>query len=92
MSTTLSSTESWSLLFLVLACLAMLLQTLHGDGAPLVASIAFSGLAYAMTYAMITWLGPTFVRAGLKGKDMSKIKKIEMCVVCVAVGWGKNMY
>lgn len=85
MSTTLSSTESWTLLSLVLACLAILLQTLHGDGAPLVASIALSGLAYAMTYAMVTWLGPTFMKAGLKGKDMSKVKKLEMCVVCAAI-------
>lgn len=78
----LSRTESWTLLSLCLAFLAGLGQTLSGNGAPLVASIAFSGLAYAMTYAMIQWLGPTFMKAGLKGKDMGKLKKNEMCVVC----------
>lgn len=82
MSTSLSSTESWTLISLVLACLAIFGQTFRGDGAPLVASIALSGLAFAMTYSMVSWLGPTFMKAGLKGKDMSKVKKLEMCVVC----------
>jgi len=80
MTTTLSGTEAWSLLSLSLACLAILAQTLHGDGAPLNVSIAFSGLAFALTYALIRWLGDSFIRAGLKGKDMSKMRKVEMLV------------
>lgn len=81
MTTSLTKTESWALLTLVMACFAILGQTLRGDGGPLVASMAFSGLVYAMTHSMITWLGPTFIKAGLKGKDMSKARKTEMCVV-----------
>lgn len=80
MSNTLTKTESRSLLSLLIACIAILGQTLHGDGAPLVASIAFSGVAYCVTYALIRWLGPAFIKAGLKGRDMGKLRKHEMCV------------
>jgi len=76
--TSLSSTETWSLIALSISCVAILAQTLHGDGAPLVASLGFSGLAFALTYALIRWLGDVFMRAGLKGKDMSKVRKVEM--------------
>jgi UDP-N-acetylglucosamine--dolichyl-phosphate N-acetylglucosaminephosphotransferase len=38
---------------------------------------------------MIRWLGPTFVKAGLKGKDMSKVHKNEipetMGAICAVV-------
>ncbi|KAJ8608824.1 hypothetical protein MRB53_039410 [Persea americana] len=78
MTTSLSHTESWSLLGLSAACVAILAQTLRGDGAPLVASIALSGLAFAMTYALIRWLGDAFMKRGFKGVDMSKAKKVEM--------------
>lgn len=78
--TTLSSNEGHLLLTISGICISALVQTLRGDGAPLAISIAFSGLAYATTYALIRWLGPAFMRIGLKGKDMSKVKKIEMCV------------
>lgn len=78
--TTLSHNETWSLLVLSGICLAIIFQTLRGDGAPVVASIAFSGLAFALTYALIRWLGAAFMRVGLKGKDMSKVRKTEMCV------------
>lgn len=53
-----------------------------GDGAPLFASVAFSGVAFVITYSLIRWLGPVFMKAGLKGKDMAKPKKPEMYVLC----------
>lgn len=71
-SGSLSRTETWSLLALSSACVAVVFQTFQGDGAPLIASMAFAGLAFSMCYAMVRWLGATFVKAGLKGKDMSK--------------------
>jgi UDP-N-acetylglucosamine--dolichyl-phosphate N-acetylglucosaminephosphotransferase len=85
----LSSTETLSLLSLSLACFAVIANTFQGDGAPLVASLAFSGLAFASSYSMIRWLGPTFMKAGLKGKDMGKVHKKEipetMGAVCAVV-------
>lgn len=77
---TLTSLEAYALLALSGICLAILASTLNGPGAPLATSIAFSGLAFAITFALIRWLGPSFMRVGLKGKDMSKVRKIEMCV------------
>lgn len=78
MTAALSRTETWSLLALLFACLGVIANTFQGDGAPLSASLAFSGLAYSATYTLIRWLGPTFIKAGLKGVDMSKPKKKEM--------------
>ena len=78
MAATLNGTERWSLLSVVGASLAVLANTFRGDGAPLVASLAFSMLAFSMTYAFVRWSGPAFVKAGLKGKDMSKIPVNEM--------------
>ena len=78
MTAVLSRTETWSLLALVFACLGVIANTFQGDGEPLSASLAFSGLAYSATYALIRWLGPTFIKAGLKGVDMSKPNKKEM--------------
>ncbi|KAI9691268.1 MAG: tunicamycin resistance protein [Bogoriella megaspora] len=72
MSTSLSRTETLSLFSLFAACVGILANTFHGDGEPLIASIAFSGIAFSSTYALIRWLGDVFIRAGLKGKDMSK--------------------
>ncbi|KAL4903650.1 hypothetical protein BDW74DRAFT_155903 [Aspergillus multicolor] len=71
-SNSLSRRETWSLLVLAGACLGVLVNTFEGEGAPLVPSIAFSGIAFAVTFSMIRWLGPVFVRAGLSGKDMAK--------------------
>jgi UDP-N-acetylglucosamine--dolichyl-phosphate N-acetylglucosaminephosphotransferase len=71
-SNSLSHRETWSLLFLAGACLGVLVNTFEGEGAPLVSSIAFSGIAFAVTFSMIRWLGPVFIRAGLSGKDMAK--------------------
>ncbi|KAF2278628.1 UDP-GlcNAc-1-phosphate transferase [Westerdykella ornata] len=89
MATTLSATESLSLLSLSLACVGILANTFQGDGAPLVASIAFSGLAFASCYALIRWLGPAFMRRGFKGRDLCKLKQTEipetMGAVCAMV-------
>jgi UDP-N-acetylglucosamine--dolichyl-phosphate N-acetylglucosaminephosphotransferase len=78
MSTTLGQTEVYSLLALTLACFGILANTFHGDGEPLVASIAFSGLAFSFCYALVRWLGDAFMRRGFKGRDLCKVKKTEM--------------
>jgi UDP-N-acetylglucosamine--dolichyl-phosphate N-acetylglucosaminephosphotransferase len=78
MATRLNGTERWSLLLVAGASLAVLANTFQGDGAPLVASLAFSTLAFSMTYAFVRWSGSAFLKAGLKGKDMSKIPAREM--------------
>jgi UDP-N-acetylglucosamine--dolichyl-phosphate N-acetylglucosaminephosphotransferase len=79
MSAVLSRFETWSLLALTSTCFGIVANTFQGDGAPLIVSLAFSGLAYSATYALVRWLGPTFIKAGLKGRDMSKQTKREMC-------------
>lgn len=61
-------------------CVSVLANTLNGEGEPLVASIAFSGLAFVSCYALIRWLGDAFMRRGFKGKDLCKLKQIEMQV------------
>ncbi|RYO75476.1 hypothetical protein DL766_002563 [Monosporascus sp. MC13-8B] len=72
-SSTLSRTETLNLSGLAVVCAVILARSFeNGEGEPLVASLCFSGLAFAASYAMIRWLGPTFVNAGLKGRDMSK--------------------
>jgi UDP-N-acetylglucosamine--dolichyl-phosphate N-acetylglucosaminephosphotransferase len=78
MASTLGGTEKWSLLLVAGASVAVLANTFQDDGAPLVASCAFSTLAFSMTYAFVRWSGPAFVKAGLKGRDMSKIPAREM--------------
>ena len=77
-TTTLTTTEAYSLLSLSLACCGILANTFQGDGEPLVASIAFSGLAFASSYALIRWLGNAFMRRGFKGKDLGKLRQTEM--------------
>ena len=74
----LSNTEALSLSALSLACVGVVANTFQGDGEPVVASLAFSGIAFAASYTMIRWLGPVFMNAGLKGRDMSKLKQTEM--------------
>jgi UDP-N-acetylglucosamine--dolichyl-phosphate N-acetylglucosaminephosphotransferase len=85
----LSRSETASLLVLSAACVAILANTFQGDGEPLAASVALSGLAFSASYAMIRWLGPTFIKAGLKGMDLSKLhrKEIPECMgaVCAVV-------
>lgn len=78
MTTTLSGSEAWSLLALSAACVGIIINTFHGDGEPLIASLAFSGIAFALTFSLIRWLGDVFMKASLKGRDMSKLKTIEM--------------
>lgn len=80
MTLKLTTVESWSLLGLTVASLGIITKTFHGNGEPLIAALAFSGIAFALTFSLIRWLGDTFMRANLKGKDMSKIKKVEMSV------------
>ncbi|KAF7859699.1 hypothetical protein EAF04_008778 [Stromatinia cepivora] len=82
--------ESLTHLSLLLLCLALLFKTLSREnGEPLIASLAFSGIAFSSTYSMIRWLGPTFLRAGLKGRDLSKRDRREipetMGAVCAVV-------
>lgn len=43
-------------------------------------SLAFSLFAFSTTYSLIRWLGSSFMKVGLKGKDMAKAKKPEMYV------------
>jgi UDP-N-acetylglucosamine--dolichyl-phosphate N-acetylglucosaminephosphotransferase len=78
MSITLTSTETISLSAVSLACIGVLATTLQGEGEPLIASIAFSGLAFASCYALIRWLGNAFMKRGFKGRDLCKLKQTEM--------------
>ena len=78
MATTLSVTETQGLLTLSILCIAIIMNTLHGDGEPLTASLAFSGLAFALSFSLIRWLGDAFMKANLKGRDLSKLRNVEM--------------
>lgn len=82
MSAQLTRSEALSLLTITGASIGVLLNTFQGDedGNPLVASIAFSCIAFSATYSLIRWLGDTFMKAGFKGRDMGKLKKVEMSV------------
>ncbi|KAJ5172715.1 Glycosyl transferase family 4 [Penicillium capsulatum] len=88
-SSDLSRAETWRLLLLVGVGLGILFNTFQGDGAPLIASFSLAGIAFAITFSLIRWLGPTFIKAGLKGKDMAKPRKPEipetMGAVCAVV-------
>ena len=81
-ATTLSGPEAWSLLTISATCVGIIINTFHGDGEPLIASLAFSGLAFALAFSLIRWLGDVFMRANLKGRDMSKLKTTEMYTGC----------
>ncbi|MCJ1364791.1 tunicamycin resistance protein [Acarospora aff. strigata] len=89
MATALSRAETVTLLSLSAACFGIIANTFHGNGEPLIASIAFSGIAFSFTFSLIRWLGPAFIHAGLKGRDMCKTKKVEipetMGALCAAV-------
>jgi UDP-N-acetylglucosamine--dolichyl-phosphate N-acetylglucosaminephosphotransferase len=78
MSITLTTTETISLSSVSLACIGILANTLQGEGEPLIASIAFSGLAFTSCYALIRWLGNAFMKRGFKGRDLCKLNKTEM--------------
>jgi UDP-N-acetylglucosamine--dolichyl-phosphate N-acetylglucosaminephosphotransferase len=72
------------LLSLVGACCGLLYSVFKGEGEPLIASLGFSGIAFAATYCLICWLGDEFKRVGLKGKDVSKADRRELCVLLSA--------
>lgn len=80
-ATALGRSETLLLLALSVACLGVVANAFEGDGNPLVASLAFSGIAYCASFSSIRWLGPTLARAGLKGKDLGKKSQPEMCVL-----------
>ncbi|OTB13190.1 hypothetical protein K445DRAFT_320364 [Daldinia sp. EC12] len=82
-SSQLSSTETLYLSGLSLVCVAVLIRAFEGEGEPLVASLALSGIAFAASYAMIRWLGPTFIKAGLKGRDLSKVNNSNYIPECM---------
>ncbi|KAI5921570.1 glycosyl transferase family 4-domain-containing protein [Camillea tinctor] len=82
-STALSRTETINLIGLVSVCATIFVRTLEGEGEPLLASLALSGFAFAASYAMIRWLGPTFIKAGLKGRDMSKLNNTHYIPECM---------
>lgn len=89
-SSSLSLRETLTTLSIALLCVTLLLKTLsRTNGEPLIASLAFSGIAFSSTYSMIRWLGPTFMRAGLKGRDLSKRDRKEipetMGAICAVV-------
>lgn len=71
----LTTTEILSLSTLSLTCIAIIANTFHGEGEPLIASFAFSGIAFAFTYVLIPELSTVMMSAGLCGKDMSKLKR-----------------
>ncbi|KAI9892192.1 MAG: tunicamycin resistance protein [Vezdaea aestivalis] len=70
--------ETLWLLTLSAASIGVIANTFQGDGEPLIASFAFSVLAYAFTFSLIRWLGDTFIKAGLKGKDLCKARRPEI--------------
>lgn len=80
MSYSLSRIEASSLGLIFVICCGIIANSFQGEGEPLIVSLALSGIAFASTYSLIRWLGGAFIKAGLKGKDMSKLKKIEMYV------------
>ncbi|AEO67075.1 uncharacterized protein THITE_2075857 [Thermothielavioides terrestris NRRL 8126] len=88
-SPSLSRSETLSLLALAAACVAILANAFQGDDKPLIVSLALSGLAFCASFALIRWLGPTFIKAGFKGVDLSKHHRREipecMGAVCAAV-------
>lgn len=73
----LTNAESLSLSAVTLASVAVLWNAIR-EGEPLISSVALSGIAFVFTFCLIRWLGEVFMNAGLKGKDMSKAKKIEI--------------
>ncbi|KAI9865112.1 MAG: tunicamycin resistance protein [Trichoglossum hirsutum] len=88
-ATGLTTSETLWLLTLSAACIGILANTFQGDGEPLIASLALSGLAFAFSFCLIRWLGDVFMRVGLKGRDMAKTRKVEipetMGAVCAVV-------
>jgi UDP-N-acetylglucosamine--dolichyl-phosphate N-acetylglucosaminephosphotransferase len=88
-SNNLSRSETLTLITLSGASLAVLLNTFHGDGEPLIASLALAVIAFSASFSMIRWLGPNFIAAGFSGRDMSKPSRplLPECMgaICAAV-------
>jgi len=80
MTASLSRNETLSLLIISGACIGIIANTFQGDGNPVIASLALSGIAFSSTYCLIRWLGGVFMQAGFRGKDMSKLRQVEMSV------------
>jgi UDP-N-acetylglucosamine--dolichyl-phosphate N-acetylglucosaminephosphotransferase len=50
----------------------------NSQGNPLVTSVGFSLTGFAISYVMIPRLGPSFIKIGLKGRDLSKKDRPEL--------------
>lgn len=74
----LTQKEANGIWLLVTLCTFVLSAALQGEAAPIITSIALTGFAFAATYALIIKTGPNFIKAGLKGVDMSKKTKKEI--------------
>jgi UDP-N-acetylglucosamine--dolichyl-phosphate N-acetylglucosaminephosphotransferase len=79
-NTELNLREKLTLLGITVACGAVLVNSFREDGAPLAASLAFSGIAFTTTYSLIRWLGNVFMRINLQGLDVSKVRQVKMWV------------
>ncbi|KAL1902209.1 tunicamycin resistance protein [Ceratocystis pirilliformis] len=89
-STSHSASEKLSLISISFASIAVLTHALSQEASePLLASLALSGLAFVLCYAMIRWLGPTFMKAGFRGRDLCKSQQPEipecMGAICAVV-------
>ena len=81
----LSRSETWRLTGLGVVCVAIIAGTFQGDGTPLIASVALSGIAFAVTFSFVRWSAPAFLKAGMKGRDMAKPNKPEVYVSITAL-------
>ncbi|KKF97258.1 UDP-N-acetylglucosamine--dolichyl-phosphate N-acetylglucosaminephosphotransferase [Ceratocystis platani] len=89
-STGHSASEKLSLISISFASISVLAHALSQEASePLLASLALSGLAFVLCYAMIRWLGPTFMKAGFRGRDLCKSQQPEipecMGAICAVV-------
>ncbi|KAK6521642.1 tunicamycin resistance protein [Arthrobotrys conoides] len=87
--TDISTKEYLALFTLTSGCTAIIIAAFRSRGEPIVASLGFSGFAFAATYCLIPWLGDAFKKVGFKGKDMAKTHRPEipetMGAVCAVV-------
>ncbi|RDA83455.1 hypothetical protein CP532_1817 [Ophiocordyceps camponoti-leonardi (nom. inval.)] len=88
-TTSLSHKECLTLVTLSTGSIATIAKTILADGEPLLASAALSVASFALCYAMVRWLGPAFIKAGLRGRDMGKVgnaarEEIPECLGAVA--------
>ncbi|KAL7270564.1 tunicamycin resistance protein [Rhizina undulata] len=89
MSQQLTAGWYFFLFTLVGACCGLIYTVFSGEGEPLIASLGVSGIAFAASFCMISWLGDAFKKVGLKGKDLAKSDRRElpetMGAVCAVV-------